>query len=59
MEPISALASVQRPDQEHADGMTDRDEFLAWVRTALYEAELALHNGDSAPGGRSGPATSP
>jgi len=29
--------------------MTDRDEFLAWVRTALYEAELALHNGDAGP----------
>jgi ketosteroid isomerase-like protein len=26
--------------------MTDRKEFLVWVRTALYEAELALHNGD-------------
>lgn len=29
--------------------MTDRDDFLQWVRTALYEAELALHNGDPAP----------
>ncbi len=29
--------------------MTDRDDFLTWVRTALYEAELALHNGDEAP----------
>jgi ketosteroid isomerase-like protein len=29
--------------------LTDRDEFLAWVRTTLYEAELALHNGDAAP----------
>ena len=29
--------------------MADRDDFLAWVRTALYEAELALHNGDEAP----------
>jgi len=29
--------------------MADRDEFLAWVRRALYEAELALHNGDAAP----------
>ena len=29
--------------------MTDRDDFLAWVKTALYEAELALHNGDAAP----------
>ncbi|RJT21398.1 nuclear transport factor 2 family protein [Mesorhizobium waimense] len=29
--------------------MTDRDDFLAWVKTALYEAELALHNGDPAP----------
>jgi ketosteroid isomerase-like protein len=29
--------------------MTDRDDFLPWVNTALYEAELALHNGDPAP----------
>jgi ketosteroid isomerase-like protein len=29
--------------------MTDRDEFLVWVETALYEAELALHNGDADP----------
>ena len=29
--------------------MADSDEFLAWVRTELYEAELALHNGDAGP----------
>ena len=29
--------------------MTDRVDFLTWVRTALYEAELALHNGVPAP----------
>jgi ketosteroid isomerase-like protein len=29
--------------------MTDRDEFLVWVETALYEAELALQNGDADP----------
>jgi ketosteroid isomerase-like protein len=29
--------------------VTDRDEFLAWVKSTLYEAELALHNGDAAP----------
>jgi ketosteroid isomerase-like protein len=29
--------------------MTDRDEFLVWVKTNLYEAELALHNGDADP----------
>jgi ketosteroid isomerase-like protein len=29
--------------------MTDRDEFLAWVNTALYDAERALHNGDPSP----------
>jgi ketosteroid isomerase-like protein len=29
--------------------MGDRDEFRAWVETALYEAELAIHNGDPAP----------
>ncbi|AYG84844.1 hypothetical protein DWB77_07059 [Streptomyces hundungensis] len=29
--------------------MTERDDFLAWIKTDLYEAELALHNGDAAP----------
>jgi hypothetical protein len=29
--------------------MTDRDDILAWVKSALYEAELAVHNGDAAP----------
>lgn len=29
--------------------MSERDEFIAWVRTTLYDAELALHNGDAAP----------
>src|SRR3954451_12218204 len=29
--------------------MTDRDDFLAWVNTALYDAECALHSGDAAP----------
>ena len=27
--------------------MTDRDDFLTWVNTALYDAERALHNGDA------------
>lgn len=26
--------------------MQDRDDFLAWVESSLYRAELALHNGD-------------
>jgi ketosteroid isomerase-like protein len=29
--------------------MGDRDAFLTWVETSLYEAELALHNGDAGP----------
>ena len=29
--------------------MTDRDDFLSWLETELYEAELAVHNGDAAP----------
>ncbi|WP_330294722.1 nuclear transport factor 2 family protein [Streptomyces sp. NBC_00503] len=33
-------------DDEHT---SDRDTFLTWVKTALYEAELALHNGNPAP----------
>jgi len=41
--------TVSLAGSEHADGMTDRDDFLAWVKTALYDAELALHNGDEAP----------
>jgi ketosteroid isomerase-like protein len=29
--------------------MSERDHFLTWVTTVLYEAELALHNGDAGP----------
>ena len=29
--------------------MSYDDAFLAWVRSALYAAEPALHNGDPAP----------
>ena len=29
--------------------MADRDDFQTWVRTTLYQAELATHNGDLAP----------
>jgi ketosteroid isomerase-like protein len=29
--------------------MSNRDDFLTWVTTALYEAEVALHNGDATP----------
>ncbi len=29
--------------------MSDRDDFLSWVKTSLYQAELALHNGDPEP----------
>ncbi|GAA3048583.1 hypothetical protein GCM10017562_08550 [Streptomyces roseofulvus] len=29
--------------------MTDRDDFLTWVRTDLQDAERALHDGDPAP----------
>jgi ketosteroid isomerase-like protein len=29
--------------------MSDRDDFLAWVKSDLYDAEVALLNGDAAP----------
>jgi hypothetical protein len=29
--------------------MSERDDFLTWVNTSLYGAELALHNGDAGP----------
>jgi ketosteroid isomerase-like protein len=29
--------------------MTDRDEFLTWLNTALYDAERAMHDGELAP----------
>jgi ketosteroid isomerase-like protein len=29
--------------------MSDRDDFLAWVKSTLHDAEFALHNGDAAP----------
>lgn len=35
--------------QEHNDRMADSDDFLAWVKSVLYEAEVAIHNGDAGP----------
>jgi hypothetical protein len=29
--------------------MTERDDFLSWVNSALYEAEVSVHNGDAGP----------
>jgi ketosteroid isomerase-like protein len=29
--------------------MNDHEDFLTWVNSVLYEAELALHNGDAGP----------
>ena len=29
--------------------MTDRDDFLAWVKSTLYEGEVAVHHGDASP----------
>lgn len=29
--------------------MSDREEFLEWVRTELRDAEVAVHNGDAGP----------
>jgi hypothetical protein len=56
---ITADGMCKPLGQEHAKSMTDRDEFLRWVKSALYEAEVALLNGDEAPRRRSGPVTSP
>jgi hypothetical protein len=29
--------------------MSDRDDFLTWVRTVLRDAEVSIHDGDAAP----------
>ncbi|WP_210414926.1 hypothetical protein [Microlunatus elymi] len=29
--------------------MSDQEDFVAWVRTTLTDAERALHNGDASP----------
>jgi ketosteroid isomerase-like protein len=38
-----ALAS----DVEDREGMSQRDEFIAWVHSVLRDAEVAVHNGDA------------
>ena len=40
---------AKRHGWEHHQPVSTRDDFLAWVRSALYDAELALHNGDAEP----------
>jgi hypothetical protein len=44
-----ALLPYRGEESTEDEAMADRDDFLAWVRTALYEAELALHNGNAGP----------
>ena len=34
---------------EHAEGMSDRNDFREWADSALYDVQRALHNGDAAP----------
>src|SRR5690349_13917898 len=29
--------------------MSEHEDFIAWVNSDLYRAELAIHNGDAAP----------
>jgi ketosteroid isomerase-like protein len=41
------IAHDRRP--HHAAGVTEREDFLAWIHGAWREAELALHNGDPGP----------
>jgi ketosteroid isomerase-like protein len=48
-EHLHAAAASQHGETLGFRITTDRDDFLAWFTTALYEAELALHNGDAAP----------
>jgi ketosteroid isomerase-like protein len=38
-----------RAAREDAEDVSGDDGFIAWVESALYDAELALHNGDPAP----------
>jgi ketosteroid isomerase-like protein len=45
----SPLGLSQANGSRHPETVEDRDEFLAWIKSALYEAELALHNGDAGP----------
>jgi hypothetical protein len=40
-------ACANPPGREHSENMADRDDLLAWVNSALYEAERAVHNGDA------------
>jgi ketosteroid isomerase-like protein len=40
---------VEPGKRVHDFRMSDREDFLEWVRTALHDAELAMHNGNSAP----------
>jgi ketosteroid isomerase-like protein len=46
---FSRHVCANRWGREDATGMTDRDAFLAWVKSALYDAEVAVHNGDASP----------
>jgi ketosteroid isomerase-like protein len=45
------MGAGQRQDGSVTWGrkVNDREDFLAWVKSRLRDAEIALHNGDAAP----------
>ncbi len=46
---LPPAGDVSTGEQDHNEVMTDGDDFLAWIGSALHEAERALHNGDPWP----------
>lgn len=51
--------SAPAHETEQDEVMNDRDDFLAWLTTQLYDAEVPSITAIQAPGGLSGPATTP
>src|SRR3954468_4348989 len=46
---VAAQRLTEGQKKRHHLVMDERDDFLAWVETTLYDAEVALHNGDADP----------
>lgn len=40
-------AGTGSASKAHTEGMNGTEDFLGWVRSTLYQAEFALHNGDA------------
>ena len=46
---VARQCGARKLKTDHDGAVSDREDFRAWLQTELYDAEVAVHNGNPAP----------